>query len=238
MYSVDENFFLEIVSFACLDFYPNIAGYISIIFLFLDGTRNQIPDIDLLQLVPGSYFFLCLLSLIFFLLQSQILNRLPFEFDSIKSIGIKGKIKLELNILLTISFFLFSNVLLISLNTIIPISLDYFENSGEKTLQNFWSLSEIFELETFLFFFLLSFSQIPLIFIFNWNTLNSVKIVSKFWKVILFFMTILAGILTPTLDGSTQLSFVLFTLSFYLFLVNSVLKKSFLKFNSFLSFGG
>jgi hypothetical protein len=84
MYSVDENFFLEIVSFACLDFYPNIAGYISIIFLFLDGTRNQIPDIDLLQLVPGSYFFLCLLSLIFFLLQSQILNRLPFEFDSIK----------------------------------------------------------------------------------------------------------------------------------------------------------
>jgi hypothetical protein len=238
MYSVDENFFLEIVSFACLDFYPNIIGYISIIFLFLDGTRNQIPDIDLLQLVPGSYFFLCLLSFIFFLLQSQIVNRLPFEFDSIKSIGIKGKIKLELNILLTISFFLFSNVLLISLNTIIPISLDYFENSGEKTLQNFWSLSEIFELETFLFFFLLSFSQIPLIFIFNWNTLNSVKIVSKFWKVILFFMTILAGILTPTLDGSTQLSFVLFTLSFYLFLVNSVLKKSFLKFNSFLSFGG
>jgi hypothetical protein len=238
MFSLDENFFLEIVSLTCVDFYPVILGYLSGIFLFLEGTRSQIPDIELLQLVPGSYFLLCLLSLILFSLQSQLLNRIPFELDLVKSIGTKIKNKMEINILLTISFFLFSNVVLISSNTIIPLSLDYFINSGEKTLQNFWSLTEVIELETLIFLFLILFSQIPLFFISNGNTLQLVKIVSKFWKLLLFLMTIVAGILTPTLDGSTQLNFVSFILSFYLFLVNSVQKKSFLKFNIFLSFGG
>jgi hypothetical protein len=237
MFSLDENFVSEIFYLGCIDFYFKIFFYFFGILFFLEGVRSQISEIDLLQLAPGSYFFLCFCSFLVFFFQSEMLNRIPFQGDFIRGTGTKTKNKKELFLLLKIVFFLISNVFLLSLNTILPLSLDYFKNSGEKTLQNFWSLTQVIELESFIFSLLISFSQIPLYFILNWNTPKTIKKVSKIWKILLFTMTIVAGVLTPTLDGSTQLSFVCFTLSFYLFLLNWLQKKRNIKSNQFFFFG-
>jgi hypothetical protein len=237
MFCLDGNFFSEIFYIVSFDFYGKIFLLFFGVLLFLEGIRSQIPEIDLLQLVPGFYFFLCfILFLIFFFILEQFL-RIPLQLDAIQSIGTKTKNKIELTILLKLAFFLLSNLLFLIVNTILPLSLDYFNNSGEKTLENIWSLNEVILLEL-VFLILLGFiSQTPLFFIINLNTKKIIKILSRFWKLLLLSMTLVAGFLTPTLDGSTQLSFAAFTLSFYLFIVNFLQKKLLIKLNIFSVFG-
>jgi len=172
----------------------------------------------------------------FFFVLEQFL-RIPLQLDSIQSIGTKTKNKIELTILLKLAFFLFSNLLLLIVNTILPLSLDYFNNSGEKTLENIWSLNEVILLELVFFILLGLISQAPLFFIINFNTRKIIKILSRFWKILLLSITLAAGLLTPTLDGSTQLSFAACTLSFYLFIVNFLQKKMLIKLNIFSIFG-
>jgi hypothetical protein len=237
MFSLDQNFFSEIFYLSKIDFYFKPFICFLGIFLFLEGIRNQISEIDLLQLVPGFYFFLCFILFLIFLFLSELILRIPLQIDSIQSIGTKTKNKMELNILLKLSFFLFSNLLLLIVNTILPLSLDYFNNSGEKTLENIWSLNEVILLEVIFLILLLFLSQTPLFFLINFNTKKTIKILSQFWKILILGITIAAGFFTPTLDGYTQLSFASFTLSFYLFLVNSLQKKLFLKLNIFVPFG-
>ena len=68
MFCLDGNFLLETFYIVSFDFYGKIFLLFFGVLLFLEGIRSQIPEIDLLQLVPGFYFFLCfIVFLIFFL---------------------------------------------------------------------------------------------------------------------------------------------------------------------------
>jgi uncharacterized membrane protein len=237
MFSLDYTFFSDLFYIIQTDFYAKGLFYFSGVILFFEILRNQISEVDLLQLIPGFYFFLFFLLFIFLVLSSDFIYRLPIEIDSIKGYGTKTTNKMELNILAKFSFFLFSTILLIVLNTVIPLSLDSFNYSGEKTLENTWSLNEVLLLETILLVILVSISQIPLFFIINFNTQKVINIFSKIWKILIFSITVIAGFLTPTLDGYTQLSFAISTFSFYLLIINFLQKRSFLKLNIFLTFG-
>lgn len=238
MFCLNENFSTEFFYLISIDFYGKFFLFFFGVLLFLEGIRNQISEIDILQLVPGFYFFLCfVLFFLFFFLSEQFL-RIPLEIDAVQSIGTKTKNKIELTILLKIAFFLFSNLFLLMINTILPLSLDYFNNSDEKTLESIWSLDQVIFFELVVFILLVLISQSPLFFIINFNTKKIIKILSRFWKLVILSMTLAAGFLTPTLDGSTQLNFAAFTVSFYLFIVNFLQKKIFIKLNSFLALGG
>ena len=163
--------------------------------------------------------------------------RVPSEIDNLKVSGTRVTNKIELNILLKISFFLFSVLIFIILNSVLPLSLDSFNSSGEKTLDNTWSFSEVLGLELILLLILTIISQVPLFFILNFNTQKVIVVLSQFWKFLIFIITLIAGFLTPTLDGYTQISFALSSFLFYLFIINVLQKRTLLKLNIFLPFG-
>ena len=237
MFALDDTFLSEIFYVIQTDFYMKGSVYFTGVIHFFEILRSQISEVDILQLIPGIYFLLFFVSFLLLIFSSDLLFRLPIEIDNLKSYGTKVTSKVEINILLKISFLLFFSLLIAVLNTVIPLSLDSFNSSGEKTLENTWSLDEVLSIEIILGVILIIISQIPLFFIINFNTQKVIAILSQFWKILVFAITLIAGLLTPTLDGYTQISFALSSFSFYLFIVNFLQKRMLLKLNVFLPFG-
>lgn len=201
------------------------------IFVILDIVRNQVSEVKLLQLVPGFYLillFICFLNVLFF---STFFSNLSKEGDNKKQYGTKTLNKLKIIIFTKFKFFLFFTVLLVILNTIIPLSLDSFNNYGEKTLENLWSLDEVLTLEIILLVLLLLLSQFP-VFIISYLT-SEIRIISlpEYWKLISFLIFLASGLVTPTIDGYTQLSFAISALSLYLLVINLLQKRIKLKIN-------
>jgi hypothetical protein len=237
MFTLDDTFFEDFYYKPQIDFYLKIIFYVFGVFLFLEILRTQIPEIEILQLVPGFYFFCFFFLFLFLIFISDFFFRIPKDLDATKAYGTKMFFKMEYFILYKLSIFFVTLLLFTVLNSVIPLSLDSFRSSGEKTLENTWSLSEVIGLEIVLLFILLVISQIPLFFLIAFNSSRLTAIVSRYWRILSFVITILAGFLTPTLDGYTQISFAGSTFLFYLLIINFLQKKSLVKFNSFLAYG-
>jgi Sec-independent protein secretion pathway component TatC len=52
----------------------------------------------------------------------------------------------------------------------------------------------------------------------------------QFWKILSFSIFLIAGFLTPTIDGYTQLSFSCSAIFLYLLIINIIQKKTNIKF--------
>lgn len=214
------------------DLYLKAFLYSFGVFTFIEIVRSQIAEIDLLQLIPGFYLILIFVSFTLLVIFSDLLFRIPVENDNNKSLGTKTVNKIQAGILMKFSLFLFVSCLLISLNTIIPLSLDSFNSYGEKTLENIWSFDEVINIETILLIILLSVSQLPIFALASLSTDKDINILPEFWKIISIFIFIVAGFLTPTIDGYTQLSFSFSTISLYIIIINLILKRVNIKYNS------
>ena len=115
------------------------------------------------------------------------------------------------------------------------MSLDFFNSSGEKTLENLWSFDEVLTIETILLYLLLFLSQFPIIiipFFYNEKDLNLLPV---FWRPLGLFLIVLSGFITPTVDGFTQLNFAGSAFSFYLMIINFIEKRMNVKFVGFSS---
>jgi hypothetical protein len=189
------------------------------VIIFVDILRAQVAEVNLLQLIPGFYLILLFISFLYLVFFSNLLNYLPFINDSMRSLGTKTKNKLETTLLLKFSYFLFFCCLLIIFNTVIPLSLDSFNNYGEKTL------------EITLFIILVILSQIPVVVGTTFTTEQDVNVFPEFWKSLSLIIFLAAGLLTPTIDGYTQLSFAAAALSLYLIVINVTEKKVNIKFS-------
>ena len=121
------------------DLYIRSVVYSFGVIIFIDIIRNQVAEINLLQLIPGFYLILLFISFLLLVFFSDLFIRIPFEFDNNRSLGTKTITRMESAILSKFSLSLFSIGMIISLNTIIPLGLDAFYSYGEKTLENFWS---------------------------------------------------------------------------------------------------
>ena len=75
-------------------------------------------------------------------------------------------------------------------------------------------------------------SQIPISLICTLNTERETNFLPEFWKIVSLVIFIISGFLTPTIDGYTQLSFAFSALSLYLILINLLIKRTDIKFNS------
>jgi hypothetical protein len=194
--------------------------------VILDIVREQLPEINLLQLIPGYYLFLLFLTFIGLIVFSDNVVRVSFELENKKSFGTKIITK---NIISSITkysnIFLFSTILL-SLATVIPIGLDSFNSYGEKTLENVWSIDEVISLELILLIILIIISQIPGAALSGLEGINTIDFLRKYWKLISLGTFILSGFITPTIDGYTQLSFSTFGLFFYTIVIVISLKRS------------
>jgi hypothetical protein len=214
------------------DLYLKAFLYSFGVIIFIEIVRSQIAEIDLLQLIPGFYLILVFLSFTLLVIFSDLIFRIPIENDNNKSLGTKTINKIESGIFMKFSLFLFVNCLLIAINTIIPLSLDSFNSYGEKTLENIWSFDEVINIETILLVILLSVSQLPIFALASFFNDKDINILPEFWKTISIFIFIIAGFLTPTIDGYTQLSFSFSAISLYIIVINLILKRVNVKYNS------
>lgn len=217
------------------DLYVKAFVYASGVLVFIDFLRGQISEVNILQLIPGFYFFLLLVSFLFLLFLSTLLIRIPFEIDKQKSWGTKTTTKNEILVLVKFSFFIFSTGMFIVLNTLIPISLDFFNSTGEKTLENTWSFGEVLGLEIFLLFVLAILFEIPVILILGKYNERTVKIFPQAWKPLSLIIFVLSGVITPTIDGYTQLSLAFAAFSLYLIVITILTKRLNIKSNNSVS---
>jgi len=194
--------------------------------VLIEIVRQQLPEINLLQLIPGYYVFLLFITFVFLVSFTDFFLRISFEIENKKSFGTKTSTKLLVFSLTKLStVFLFLTILL-SLTTIIPIGLDSFNSYGEKTLENVWSIDEVVTLEFAFLFLLFLVSQVPTIVISIIDGTNAVVFLRKYWRSISLSAFVISGILTPTIDGYTQLSFSIFALAFYLIIISISIKRS------------
>jgi Sec-independent protein secretion pathway component TatC len=186
--------------------------------------RAQVAEIDLLQLVPGFYLVLLFISLIVLTFFSTFFLKIPLDIDNKKAGGTKTTFRINSINNSKISFFLFSMSVLVALTTTIPLSLDSFNSYGEKTLENLWSIDEVLNLETILFTTLLSISQFPIVLLAGLTSEIVINSLPEYWKIISFIIFAVSGLLTPTIDGYTQLSFAFSAFALF-FLIISILEK-------------
>ena len=181
------------------------------------------------------FLFNCI---IYFILSTTIFSdfllQFPVEADNDKIFGTKTIERAEKGISLKLSYFLFI-LFKGSLNSVIPLSLDSFNSYGEKTLENIWSFDEVISLEIILLTILLLLCQIPLILIVSLNNEKEISVLPEYWKALSFIVFIASGVLTPTIDGYTQLSFAFSALSLYLIIIIILTKRLDIKFSAFKS---
>lgn len=214
------------------DLYIKGILYIIGAIVFLDLLRSQISEINLLQLVPGYYFLLVFISFILLMITSNYSFRIPFKLDKKSRIGIKTSTRISYQTRFHLSFTLVFGLLLVSLNTILPIGLDTFSSYDDETLTNLWSFDEVISLESTLVTILISLSQVPIIVNSYLSTEKQINKLPEYWKNLIFLIVIIAGFITPTIDGYTQLNLSFFAISLYLFIIAIIEKRIYIKFNS------
>jgi hypothetical protein len=232
MLNLDETIETNLSYVTQRDLYLKGFLYSLGVIIFIDIVRSQVAEINLLQLIPGFYLILLFISFVILLLFSDLLIRIPFEFDNNKSVGTKTINRMEGAIALKFSFFLFFIGSIISLNTIIPLGLDAFYSYGEKTLENFWSFDEVLNLETILLTVLIILSQVPVIALNSLNTEKEINFLPEFWKTLSLVIFLAAGFITPTIDGYTQLSFAASAVSLYIIIISLLEKRVNVKFST------
>jgi hypothetical protein len=200
------------------------------VFTFLYLLRSQVAEINLLQLVPGFYLFLLFLSFLLLLFLSDFIVQFPLTVDTEISFGTKILARIGITIKKQLNIVLLLNCVLLALLLVIPLSLDSFNNYGEKTLENLWSFDEVIGLEITLVSIITIVGQIPIGLLSNFTNEKFVSSLPKFWKIFSFSVFVIAGFLTPTIDGYTQLSFAGSTIFFYLLIINLMEKRISIKF--------
>lgn len=237
MFFLDETIETLIDYYVQRDLFLKGIIYSIGVVILIDLIRKQVPEISLLQLIPGFYLFLLFVTFLLILLFSDFIVRYPFELETKKYGGAKTIKKLNVLNFSKIAYLFFTITFFIGLNSIIPLSLDSFNSYGEKTIENIWSFNEVLNIETVLLLILFLISQLPLVILTMLNNEEEKKKLLKFWKTISFLIFILSGILTPTIDGYTQLGFAIFAFSFYLVIIIFVGKRINTKFNGTSSLG-
>lgn len=205
------------------------------VILFVEFLRAQTPEIDVLQLVPGYYLILIFVSSILLVTISNYVFNFPREVELKKDIGTKTSTKMELMLIVKFGYLLVSSLIITMLVIILPISLDSFENSGDHNLESLWAFQEILGLEVVLASIVLSFSQLPNLTIFSLTSEKDIKFLPQFWQDFSFLSFVVSGVVTPTIDGYTQLSFAFSALSLYLTILTMGTKRANQKFLGSLS---
>lgn len=233
MLNIDETIVLKKYYFEEKDLYIKSISYSTGVIIFLETLRAQVPEINLLQLIPGFYLFLVFISFFLLVFFSDLFIRLPLDLEVKKTFGTKNSAKLTSLLSLKFSFVFFYSLLIISLNTILPVSLDSFNSYGEKTLENIWSFDEVINLEVTLLTILLVLSQIPLGILFILSNEKNLLQLPRIWRILTLLIIVISGILTPTIDGYTQLNFSISSFSFYIIIINLLQKRLLLKFRGY-----
>ncbi len=211
-------------------FFSSLIFQFILTFIAFEFIRQELPEIKFLQLIPGYYFLFIFFLIILFFLFNSFFIIFPSYLDSKNFLGTKSLIKSQYFIFTKFFYISAFIVFFFSLNSLIPSQFDTFYSYTEKNFENFWSFEEFFNLQTILLSLLLILSQLPiLIFYFLNNHIKILQILQSF-KLFLFVILFLSGVITPTVDLISQLLFSLFAIFFYLFSIHFLLKRISIKY--------
>jgi len=199
--------------------------YSVIVFIYIDGVRQQISEINLLQLVPGIYLILLFTSFILLIIWSSFISNNLYDVDYISLSGTKTLERMGSKVVLKTRILLGLLVASLTLNSVLPLSLDSFISYGENEIENLWSFDEVINLELLLLVILIILSQIPIYGFSQSNTEKSVLILPRYWKIISFIIFLASGLITPTIDGYTQFLFSFSAISLCLFVITSIKQR-------------
>jgi hypothetical protein len=230
MLNLDETLFTSSRYGIQRNFYLRVLFYSIGTFSVLELLRGQITEINLVQLIPGFYLILAFFSFLLLISLSDAFFRIPSELDTKKECGTKTTTRLELTVLIKFGVFILLVLLYLIVNNIFPLSLDSFESYEEQNLDSLWSFEEVINLEIVLLLIVLTLAQLPNLTIFYITTEKASKYLPIFWKDFSFLVFLISGIITPTIDGYTQLSFAFSGITLYLTLLNMIEKRISLKF--------
>jgi Sec-independent protein secretion pathway component TatC len=191
----------------------------------------------LLQLVPGLYLVLLFISFLFLVYFSNLWLLVPFKLDNDKSLGTKTINRTSRYVIAKTSLSLFLIGLVVTLNTVIPLSLDSFNSYGERSLENIWSFEDVIGLEITLLIILIVLCQIPIVVVSIYTNEKDANLFPEVWRILSLIIFILSGILTPTIDGYTQLAFSASAVSLYLIIISLIEKRVNTKYSTTLSLG-
>jgi hypothetical protein len=237
MFSLDEAFLATSNYLEQLDISWKAISLAVGVFTVVEFVRSQVPEIEVLQLIPGLYLLLLFFSWIFLVFFANLFQQIPFEVDNRKLCGTKTLDKIELGTISNGSIFIALIQILINLNSVIPIGLDSFNSYGEKTLENIWSLDDVIGLETYFLFVIVILSQIPVLILLNPSYENYAIQLPGVWRAVGTICFIIGGIVTPTIDVVTQVSFAGSTFCLYVALIILVAKRLNLKYREGAIFG-
>jgi hypothetical protein len=166
------------------DKFSRLVACSVLVFIYIDTIREQIAEINLLQLIPGIYLILLFTSFLFLFFSSDILVNNTYDIDYIGLGGIKTFDRMEIKIDLQTRFVLCQLVITLALSSVIPLALDSFIAYGENQIENLWSFDEVITLEIILLIILLTLSQIPLFILIGLNNekekfIKQIKMIKK-----------------------------------------------------------
>jgi hypothetical protein len=193
--------------------------------LLLNLIRSLICEVNLLQLSPSNYIFLIFLTITYLSSLSSSFVGIPLEFDSKRDVGGKGLPRLTSLILRRSSLYFLAFILIFLFFSVLPASLDAFNDSGEPSLENLWSINQVILLEATLLILLGTLSQSPIYFLIKCRNEERRNGLPTNTKKFIFFVFVGAGILTPTVDSSTQITFAISILSLFLLVFYFLFKR-------------
>lgn len=237
MLNLDETVTINSSYNITRDLYLQMFGYGFPAAVVVSFVRAQVPEIDLLQLIPGYYLLLIFSFFAILVTGSDLLLRIAPEIDGKKSWGTKTYTKMQSTLSLKYILTFASLAVIFVFNIIFPLSLDSFNSFDGETLENTWSYYDVNTLETALLFILISTSQFPVFGMLKLTTEKDLIILPEYWKIVSIIAFVLSGILTPTVDGYTQLNFAFSGIFLYFFLIFLIQKRLTIKLNGISTLG-
>jgi hypothetical protein len=192
---------------------------------FIELLRSQVPEVRLLQLIPGYYLVLIFTSFLVVVTFSDYVFRMIIELDHNRFSGTKTIERFTNGVIARKSFLLFFGGIIISFWLILPLSLDSFNSYSENALENLWSFDELSTIEGILFILLLITSQIPLGIFYSYSNEQITRFLPDFWRITCAIIVLLSGILTPTVDGSTQIVIAVSSFSLFTWIIIVLVKR-------------
>jgi|LakMenEpi03Aug12_release.lakeMendotaPanAssembly.Ray.scaffolds.fasta_scaffold00561_14 hypothetical protein len=233
MLNVKETRYLFFLYKKQKDFLIRTPFFLFTSIIFLESIRGYAPDVELLINTPATYVFCFLVVFLILMFFSSFLNELSLFVDAKKVRGVKRIDKLLRKQRLKSFFLLTFTGLYIVILIILPCSLDSITTViAQQTNKNYLSFEQIGSIEIGLFVNSLFYFQLPSFVICPGYSEIQYDSFIYYYKEYSFVVSFLAGIITPTVDVPTQLTFIVLGNFFYFYVILSIKKDGILTSNN------
>jgi len=233
MLNVKETRYLFFLYKKQKDFLIRTPFFLFTSIIFLESIRGYAPDVELLINTPATYVFCFLFVFLILMFFSSFLNELSLFVDAKKVRGVKRIDKLLRKQRLKSFFLLTFTGLYIIILIILPCSLDSITTViAQQTNKNYLSFEQIGSIEIGLFINSLFYFQLPSFVICPGYSEIQYDSFIYYYKEYSFVVSFLAGIITPTVDVPTQLTFIVLGNFFYFYVILSIKKDGILTSNN------